>query len=111
MAVTITTSVVKKSVFGDLRITIADLTSTGTYVTGGTAYTPAEAGLNTILAVICPNMNPSADNTVGELPDWDQVASKFVLYESGADTTDFPEMTSGGTLLGVAAARYVFIGF
>lgn len=110
MAVTITASVVKRSVWGDQRAVIADLTSTGTYVTGGTAVAASLVGLKVIDHVIAPPMQFAADRTVGEIPVWDAENSKIVLYESGADTTDFPELSSGGTLLGVDPARYIFIG-
>lgn len=83
-AVATTTTVSRRSVWGDRRAITAKLVfDTGDYADGGIAVTPAQFDLTSIEAVIPLGVAFSA--TLANAVAWDPATSKLVLFECGAD--------------------------
>src|SRR3954464_9907861 len=92
-------SVARRTVFGNRRVVIADVT-VGTYATGGVALTPSLVGLTTIehVSVGSGNVSTTFYNTV-----WDRTNAKLIVASGAAQTANSTDL-SGLTV------RLEFIG-
>jgi len=107
-----TVTIVKRSVFGNFRVTIADIqvTAGANYTTGGESLPPSKLGLNQIFFADC---GPAVSST----PTTFQVAynttsSKLVAYGQNATpgpAVAQPQVTANTDLSGFTA-RCTFIG-
>lgn len=83
-AVATTTTIIRRSVWGDRRVVSAKLAfDTGDYADGGIAVTAAQFGLKNIDALIPQGAAFSA--TLANVAAWDHANSKIVLFESAGD--------------------------
>jgi hypothetical protein len=71
--------------FGNVRARLVTVTYTGTYATGGDAFTPAMVGLSTFAAVIPTAQFVAASSLSGVVPQYDYANQKLALY--GEDGT------------------------
>lgn len=79
-----TTTVVRKSVWGDRTVKTVTLAfNTGDYADGGIAVTASQFGLS-VLDVVIP-LGPAFSSTLANPVAWDPATSKLVLFECGAD--------------------------
>lgn len=107
-AVATTTTVVRKSVWGDRRSVTAKLVfDTGDYADGGIAVTAAQFGLQ-VLEVVIP-LGCAFSATLANAVSWDPATSKLVLFECGADgdmLDEKPAEAMTATTLNVLAIGY-----
>lgn len=76
----LTVSVVKRTVFGDQKVTIADITFDSSYPTGGEALNLQQLGLNTVNFMQIPSVS-------GYILEWDGTNKKIkVRTPLGAHT-------------------------
>lgn len=110
-AVVTTTTINRKSVWGDRRVVSATLEfDTGDYAAGGVAVTPAQFGLGVIDEVICHvGLEVSATPTA-QLYRYNPSTSKIEVFQSAAADAPFAE--KGVEAFGAGASvRCLVIGY
>lgn len=83
-------SVARRTVFGNRRVVIADVT-VGTYATGGIALAPSLVGLTTIehVSVGSGNVSTAFYNTV-----WDRANAKLIVATGAAQASNALDLTT-----------------
>lgn len=107
-AVATTTTISRRTVWGDRRVVTAKLVfDTGDYADGGIAVTAAQFGF-TVLEAVVP-LGPAFSATLANVVAWDPATSKLVLFECGADgdmLDEKPAEAMTATTLNVLAIGY-----
>lgn len=75
---------------GGMKLIVADVTLTGSYVTGGEAVTAGQLGVKSILNVI-GNVTEAAGQTTSWTVHWDAANSKIKLFGLAAGATGLTE--------------------
>ena len=98
-------NIVHRTVFGDQRITIADITFSDSYPTGGEAIDLAQLGLNLVNFVWAPP-------TDGYLLEYDYAGNKLLALYPTADaaTPAVAEEVADQTDLETLTVRCMFFG-
>lgn len=111
-AVVTTTTVNRKSVFGDQRVVSATLAfDTGDYAAGGIAVTASQFGLVTINELLFQGaVLDVAATPTALLPRWNASTSKIELYEAAGAGLSFTEKPAEAMGTG-ATVRVLVIGF
>ena len=108
-AVVTTTSIARKSVWGDRRVVTATLTfDTGDYADGGIAVTASQFGL-TVLDFVIP-LGPAFTADAANPAAYDVANSKIVLFETGT-SADAPLNEKGVEAMIAATLNVVAIGY
>lgn len=91
-AVVTTTTVNKRTVFGDVRVVFATLAfDTGDYAAGGVAVTPGQFGLQSIIA-IQPTVGLEVSATpTAQLFRYNSTTSKLEVFQSAGADAPFNE--------------------
>lgn len=109
---TLTVTPVSTTVFGNLRVVIADITTTGSYRTGGIALTAAACGLSKILFVnTCGGVAPAADQATSNAVAYNHATDKFVMYEGSAAGTALSEKTDNEVVPVSQVFRVMIFGY
>lgn len=85
---------VRRSVFGNVRIVISDLTFAGNYRTGGVALTPSTLGLQSIdFLEVSPVALADGGTSGGVAVKYDYTNKKLQMFEAAASGTPLLEKT------------------
>jgi hypothetical protein len=106
MALTLT-PVERKTVFGDRRVAIFDVTFDSAYADDGEALTAAMCGLQRIDFVHCSAI-VAADFNTGYIATWVPSSAKLVVLNGG--TTDAPLEEAGADDLSTFSCRIMVVG-
>ena len=112
-AVVTTTTIVKKSVWGDRRAHLVKFAyDTGDYAAGGVAVTAAQCGLSVIDSMFFEGAAYEVSATpTASVPQWDTTNSKIVYYQTGT-AADGPLNEKGAEAFGAGASvRAWVIGY
>ena len=105
MAVTYSYTLLRENVMGVEKVMDWQVTATGTYTTGGDAFTPAALGLD-VIDFISIMVDGSSVNTNGvALVAPDLTNNKWQLWGTGAADTDMFDQIAGGTT--VSTFRFI----
>lgn len=110
MAVTVTT--VKKSVFGDMRVRIVDITMDSSYATGGETLSAGDVGLKNV--VYADVKQKTVGTTIRQF-QYDIANGKILAFQdkdpasAGGADAPFPEVANA-TNLSTITVRGLFIG-
>jgi hypothetical protein len=103
-----TTTVNRKSVWGDRRMVDATISfDTGDYAAGGVAVTPAQFGLQVIDFILCDLGIETSATPTAQLVRYNPSASKLVVFQSATTGVPFPE--KGAEAFGTGASVRVFV--
>lgn len=94
----VSATIVRRSVFGNRKIVIADLTFSGNYATGGEALAASTLGLRSFDTVILDGVAVAADLATALGAKYNYGTSKIAFYEGGvtaAEGVAFSEKTNG----------------
>lgn len=111
-AVVTTTTINRKTVWGDDRVVDATLAfDTGDYAAGGVAITASQFGLQAIRLVIPATALEVSATPTAQIVRWNPTTSKLEVYQAGANAGDpFPE--KGAEAFGAGASvRVLVIGY
>lgn len=92
------TTIVKRSVFGDQRVVIADVTGPTAYATGGEELTPSTFGLSVITHVPDFGLRLTSDNTTYVQGSYDPPTGKVLFYEASSAPVLGVEVTASDSL-------------
>ena len=106
-----TVTVVKRTVFGNMRVTIADVnpSSGANYTTGGEVFGAAQLGLTGQVVAVVPVGSP-IDATNKTVLQWNPATGKLVAYNQTANTdVGLIEAASNTDLSGAAEKQRLLI--
>lgn len=90
----LTTADVRRTVFGNVRIVVADVTFAGNYRTGGVALKPSTLGLQTIdFLDISPVALADGGTNGGVAAKYDYTNQKIQMFEAAASGSPLLEKT------------------
>ncbi len=106
-----TTTINRKSVWGDRRMVDATLSfDTGDYAAGGIAVTPAQFGLQVIDFILCDLGIEVSATPTAQLVRYNPTTAKIVVFQSAAADAPFPQ--KGNEAFGAGASvRLLVIGY
>lgn len=106
MALTVTAA--RKSVFGDRRIVVADITWDSSYATGGESLTPAMLGLHALDLVLAePTVGGSSD-VLAYVSAYNRGTETLQLFNSAGDGDPLDE--AGNDDVSTYTTRLIAIG-
>lgn len=90
----------------DLKCSIAEITFTTPYATGGDVLTPSNYGMSSILFVVAEVPYVGG----GYAPVWNPTTGKIALYGSGASDHGQLDEISNSTAIGTVTTRILILG-